>query len=328
MDNLLYLSYGQGPHVDQLVYAVLSALHVLGRDRNTYRIIVYTDSPAILSDLPVHIEPLSAEVLIEWAGPFEFNHRRKIFVIKDALEKFGGRLVYCDCDTYFLEHPGKLFARIRPGHTVMHIREGHLDDCHGSDIAVFLEDHNLRTIAGGRWNITPETPMFNAGVLGLHEADISLLDEVVYLTDQIYPHVRIHTIEQFAFSACFRQFTKLRQSYDIVHHYWPPPGRALFGEKLQRVFHDPSVSSQEERFRRLLPHQPRQSINHNRHFVTMRRRMYLAMRRMAHQLGVFNALKWVMARARICNQRTYHSHKSRKYSLISEEKSNKLMRDG
>src|SRR5262249_45441788 len=155
------------------------------------------------------------------------------------------------------------------GHTVMHIREGHLDDCHGSDVAAFLENHDLRTISGRRWNISRDTPMFNAGVVGLHEADISLLDEVVYLTDQIYPHVRIHSVEPFPVSPCFDLRTKLRQSYDIVHHYWPPPGRALFGAELHRILHDPSISSQDERFRRLLPRQPRQSISHNRHLVTM-----------------------------------------------------------
>src|SRR5262249_19483372 len=295
---------GQGPHVDQLVYAVLSALHILGSDRNSYRIIVYTDHPAVLGDLPVNLEPLNAEVLTEWAGPFNFNHRRKIFAIKNALQKFGSRLVYCDADTYFLKHPRKMFARIRPGQTVMHIREGHLDYCHGGDIAAFLKEHDLRTIAGCRWNITPDTPMFNAGVVGLHEADISLLDEVAYLTDRIYPHVRIHSIEQFAFSACFHQCTKLRQSYDVVHHYWPPPSRGLFGVGLHRVLRDPSISSGEERFRRLLPHQPRQSINHNRHCVTIRQRMYLAVRRMAQRIGVLSTLRRVVS---LLNHRPFAS---------------------
>ena len=327
MDNLLYLSYGQGPHVDQLVYAVLSALHMLGRNRNNYRIIVYTDNPTVVSDLPVHLQPLSAEVLTEWAGPYEFNHRRKIFAIKDALEKFGGRLVYCDADTYFLKHPRKIFARIRPGHTVMHIKEGHLYDCHAGDVGDFLQDHDLQNRAGHRWNLTPDTPMFNAGVVALHEADISLLDEIVHLTDQIYPHVSIHNIEQFAFSACFQQCTKLRQSYRIIHHYWPPPGRARFGEELRRVLHDPSISSHEERFRRLLPHQPRQSISHNRHFATSRRRLYWVLGPWAKRTGIFNALKRVRGGG-IFNQRTIRAAQVAQYSAITKEKSNKSIGDG
>jgi len=292
MDNLLYLSYGQGPHVDQLVYAVLSALDMLGRESSSYRIIVYTDNPVVLGDLPVHIETLDSKRLDDWAGPFGFNHRRKIFAIKEALQKFGGRLVYCDADTYFLKHPHKIFARIRPGHTVMHIREGHFGYCHGSEIADFLEEHDLRMIAGQRWNITPNTLMFNAGVVGLREADIPLLDEVAHLTDQIYPHVPIHTIEQFAFSACFRQYTKLHQSYDVIYHYWP--GRAAFCEHLSRVLHDPAHTSNEERWCRLLPYRPCQSQKRlNRGPESLRHRIHMVLWQMAKRAGVLNLLKHV-----------------------------------
>jgi hypothetical protein len=312
MNNLVYLSYGQGPHVDQLVYSVMSVLHIMGRDRDNYRIIIYTDDPTAFSDLPVRIEPLGFKLLADWAGPFDFNHRRKIFVIKDALEKFGGRLGYCDSDTYFLKHPCKLFTRVRPRHTVMHIKEGYLCDCHASELKDFLQGHSLQNRSGHRWNITPDTPMFNAGVIGLHEADISLLDEVALLTDQIYPNVRLHTIEQFAFSACFKHYTRLHQSYDVIHHYWPPPGRALFREELHRVLHDPLISSPEERFRRLLPHRPRQHISDNRapfgglckNLVGRRRRMYLALRRVTKQISVVNVLKQVATAAGILNRKT------------------------
>ena len=118
----------------------------------------------------------------------------------DRLARFGGRVVYCDADTYFLSHPRRLFNRIGPGRTVMHIKEGNLHACHGGDIAEFLQRHQVTNLAGERWPITAETPMYNAGVIGLDAADAPLLDEVVHLTDQMYPPVRIHTVEQFAFS--------------------------------------------------------------------------------------------------------------------------------
>ena len=210
MNNLVYLTYGHGPHVDELVFSVLSALHTIGPNSTDYRIIVYTDNLSILGELPVQMELLSEKVLADWAGPFDFNHRRKIFAIKDALQKFGGRLVYCDADTYFLKHPRKIFARIRPGHTVMHIWEGHLPYCHGSDVAAFLEDHDLRTIAGRRWNITPNTPMFNAGVIGLHEADISLLDRSC-LPDRPDLHARSDSYDR-----AIRVFSMLRSVHQIT----------------------------------------------------------------------------------------------------------------
>ena len=256
MDNLLYLSYGGSSYADELIYSVLSALHKMGHERNGYRVIVYTDDPPAFGDLPVHIEPIDGQLLAEWAGPFDFNHRRKIFAVRDALQKFGGRLAYCDTDTYFFRHPRKLFARIRPGHTVMHISEYHLSDRPAHQLAASLEGHDFHSRTGHRWNITPATVMYNAGVIGLHESEISLLDEVVHLTDQIYPYVKIPTIEQFAFSVCFRHYTKLRQSYDIIHHYWPPASRALFREKLSQVLHNGSIPSYEDRFPQLLPDRP------------------------------------------------------------------------
>src|SRR5262245_29116144 len=107
MDSLLYLSYGRGPHSDELVFSVLSALDMMGRESGSCRIIVYTDEPAAFVDLPVDIEPIGDALLTDWLGPFDYIHRRKILVIRDALQKFGGRLAYCDTDTYFFKHPRK-----------------------------------------------------------------------------------------------------------------------------------------------------------------------------------------------------------------------------
>src|SRR5262245_6852660 len=105
INNLVYLVYGPDGKIDELVYSVLSAFYKLGSETNNYRIIVYTDDADALGDLPVNIEPITSKLLADWAGPFDFNHRRKIFAIRNALEKFGSRLVYCDTDTYFLNRP-------------------------------------------------------------------------------------------------------------------------------------------------------------------------------------------------------------------------------
>jgi len=75
MNNLVYLSYGRGPHSDELTYSVLSALYMIGRKSDNYRVIVYTDDSASLRDLPVHIEPINCKLLADWAGPLDFNHR-------------------------------------------------------------------------------------------------------------------------------------------------------------------------------------------------------------------------------------------------------------
>jgi hypothetical protein len=292
MNNLVYLSYGQGPHIDELVYSVLCALHLIGPNSSDYRIIVYTDNPAALGQLPVHMELLSEKVLADWDGPFEYIYRRKIFAVRDALQKFGGRLAFCDTDTYFLKHPRKLFARIRPGHTVMYNKEGPPDRLRLIDLADFLRNHQLQTLAGRPWNITRYTPIFNSGVIGLDEADISLLDEVVHLIDQIYPKLGYFATEQFALGACFAQCTTLREAQHLVNHYWPPAPRALFREQLSRVLHDGSIPSDEERFRRLFP--LRQKILNRPESV--KRKLYVALWNAANRAGILNPLKKIIAR--------------------------------
>jgi len=301
MDTIVYLSYGTGPHVDEIAYSVLSALTFRSVAKSGYRIIVYADGSAgYLGDLPVHIEPITDSVLAEWAGPLDFIHRRKIFVIKHALMKFGGRVLYCDSDTFFTKHPRKAFDRIGPRRSLMHIAEYHLGDPCTQRLASFVDSASLDDREERRWNIPASTVMFNAGVIGLHENDTSLLDEVVHLTDAIYPHVSIPTVEQFAFSVCLQQRTRLQQSHDIVHHYWPIERRARFREELGRLLHDASIDSQAERMRRLSLVRPSRVIR-DRPFKGpvprgFRARVHAALWKTANRTGVLVPLKKVAAR--------------------------------
>lgn len=260
MKTLAYLCYGSGPHYDELVFSVLSAVHRLRGARTPCRIVVYTDTPGAFHDLPVQTAVLSEQTLKEWTGPFGYQYRRKILVVKDALERFGGRLLFVDCDTYFARHPDRAFAAVRPGHTLMHIAEYCLRDRSGWKLAAGLLDVDLRDLSGRRWQMTPTTAMFNSGVIGLHESALPLLDEVIHLNDEIYSHVPLTNIEQFAFSVCLSRHTRLHQAYRVVHHYWHPAEREPFHRHLAQILHDETIASPEERFRRLWPHRPGQGV--------------------------------------------------------------------
>ena len=100
------------------------------------------------------------------------------------------------------------------------------------------------------------TVMFNAGVIGLDKTDIALLDEVIYLTDALFPRVKLQNVEQFAFGLVLQQRTRLRQSYDLIHHYWRPERRAPFDEQLRQVLHDSTIQSDQERLERLSLYRP------------------------------------------------------------------------
>ena len=296
MNTLVYVVYGQSPYIDEVIYAVLSARTMLDPQSDDCRIVLYTDDAAPFRGLPAHLEVKSRAEFAEWTGPLCFNHRLKIFAIRDALSQYGDRIIYCDSDTYFLKSPNQLFSQIRPGTSFMHVCEGHLNESNGAGLADFLNSNELRTAAGRPWHLMDDALMFNAGVIGMHKDDMGLLDEVVYLTDQIYRHVKIHTVEQFAFSACLSRRTRLLEAYDVVCHYWRMPGRALFREELRTVLHDPSITSYEEQWQRLKPHRPPQSIAHFQESI--KERICSRLRREAKRAGVLDPIRLVLHKVR------------------------------
>lgn len=287
MRTILYLCFGGGGYPDELIHAVLAARHALGRDRDDYRIVVYTDDPARFRDFPVHTEIVSREALAGWSGPFDHMFRRKAVAIREAMKACGGTLLYCDTDTYFLKHPGKVFERIGPGRSVMHVKEGTPASVRAEDLSDVLTQHALTTRDGGRWNVSPHTAIFNAGVIGLHEDDAPLIDETIHLIDQICPHLPTYFgTEQFSFSACLSERTQVSTADDVIHHYWLPTPRARFHELLARTLHDPSLGSYEARFRRLLP--LREVVVDRAE--SLQRRGYERLWYAAHRLGVQRAI--------------------------------------
>ena len=315
VDTLLYIVYGTGLHYDEAVFSMLSALHHIGADRGRYRVVVYTDHPTTFTDLPVHTEVVSTSVFQDWSGAFGVTTRPKIFGIKETLRRFGGRVVFCDSDTFFTKHPKVAFGRVGPGRAVMHIGEYRLDDRCARSIADAYFGKEFSDRAGKRWSIGGRSLMFNSGVIGLDESDASVLDEVIHLCDQFgaisaaripsgpgEPLPHLHP-EQLSFSVCLRQHTKLRQSYDVVTHYWPPPARAAFHQHLARVLHQPGAQPGEQQFRELAAHAPhivvrpfqwgRETIRRR-----IRRQIRASLGRMAQVIGVKEPLKQALHRVR------------------------------
>jgi len=280
---------------------VLSASQLIGSDPD-YRIVVYTDNPERFEGMPVHAELVTPETFAAWGGPV-YLYRRKICAVKDALGKFGGRLLFCDADTFFTGQPRKVFARISPGHTLLHVAEYRLSHFRAAPLAEFLAAHDVYDTSNRRWETSPMTIMFNSGAIGLHETDIALVDEVIHLTDALVGRVNLHNIEQFAFGLVFQQRTRLRQSSDLIHHYWRPERRAPFDQQLRRVLHDSTIQSDQERLERLSPYRPSLRFKDRpfEHFVKSR---LTAQTRdviwsIASQTGLLSSMKKLARRVRL-----------------------------
>lgn len=224
MKTLLYLSYGQGLHELEVIFSIYSARH-LSPNCSDFQIVIYTDHPESFTSVPANVEFISTQKWKEWGGPQNFNHRRKILALQHALRNADAPVILVDGDTWWRNSVEMLFQRIRPGSSVMHILEGSITEIQGErirDLRSLVNNHQFHFLNGTVAQIPSDCQMWNAGVIGLHPNDVSILDEVIYLTDQFCDRGKLHVLEQFAFSFLLATRTSLSEASDLVFHYWPP----------------------------------------------------------------------------------------------------------
>ena len=284
MKTLVYLSYGQGGHVGETIFSILSALHRAGPGPRDFDIVVYTDDDRPFIGLPVRFEPLSETRLRDWTGPHGYKHRRKIMTVMDALERYRGRVVFVDSDTWFKRSPSTLFGRIAPGRSCLHLLEGRLAsvrDGHGyGELAAFLAGRELLGPDDRALEIPIDPPMWNSGIIGMDSSDARILPEVVGIIDQIWSRFQgVHTIEQFALGHVLERRTRIRTSDDVVFHYWMDVLRAPFQAVLPSILPELRNLNSVEQVRRVYAHRPRPRL---------RRRCKLAVVHRFQDVGLFH----------------------------------------
>jgi len=266
MKNLVYLSYGAGLHEQEISFSVLSAYRWLGTNRPDWRIVIYTDRPEVFLPLEVATVELDPHKLREWIGPAGFGHRCKILALCNALQRFEGQSVLLDGDTFFRRSPQRLFDRLGPGRTVMHLREGVVGalpgPAHDKLRALLASSGPFNDLAGNEVLISGTTPMWNSGVIGVDRSDRALLDEALHLTDQFCSLSDLFTLEQFALGIVLGRRTTLAETGDVVCHYWDWFFRGPFREQLPQLLDRHRELSLEQRARRCYAYRPGPTLFH------------------------------------------------------------------
>lgn len=220
---IVFQSYGAPELLDECKFALLRLYRVLGNEAPP--VIVYTDQPQVFepfsSLLPLTTRELNAELINTWKGSHKFVHRVKIEVIKDCLTNRQGKLLYMDSDTCVTSSLSRLFEHIDPDNVVFHLPEGKIGDggnLHFRKWKQFLQDNS--TLKDQQPNPLA-IEMWNAGAIGLHSSHLPLLEEVLALTDELYPLFPRHTVEQFSFCYIFQKHNiRISEASHIIFHYW------------------------------------------------------------------------------------------------------------
>jgi hypothetical protein len=236
-EYLLYQAYGNIEIINECKYALLRLIKVYSQQLYAPpEVIIYTDKPAefemFAGKLPITLQQISKEDVSRWRGSINFVHRVKIEIIKKCLRDFPGKVIYADTDTCCLQPLTDVFKSITFHTVFFHQYEGTID----SDQPFRKWKKFFKTVA------IPEVEhpsplhiqMCNAGIIGLEQSHLPLLDEVLALTDKLYQQFPKHIVEQFSFCYTFQKHNiTILDSTSFFFHYW---NLKEFRQLLQRFF--------------------------------------------------------------------------------------------
>jgi hypothetical protein len=192
------------------------------------KVLIYTDNAAEIASWGFHTEKvftkmLTPELIAAWKGKQDFVHRLKIEMLRDAAASLKPeKMLYLDSDMMLRGDLALLWSQIEPAKAVMHEDEGVLSKRANPIMRKmhrFVQESPF-LVHGNSIKVDVETTMRNAGVIGLHKADFSLLDEVLALTDAMYALYPKHVIEQLAFSFVLGSNLQVYDSSPDFLHYW------------------------------------------------------------------------------------------------------------
>ncbi|MBB4599987.1 hypothetical protein HNQ93_000533 [Hymenobacter luteus] len=226
MNYLIYLAYGSEAIRCEACYSILSYYEQVGSPAPDTQILVYTDAAAafqqILGSRPYISYPaVSPEQWQAWRGAANKVYLLKIGVLEHAAAHYPGNLLFLDTDTIWRRNPTPLFAAIAAGHFYMHQNEGRLINGNTLSRKVYrhLKTHEWE-VAGHTFRVTPETELFNSGVIALRSDKAYLLREVMTLAEQLYATYNKHMMEQLAFSLRLAAEGPIADVPDYLWHYW------------------------------------------------------------------------------------------------------------
>lgn len=221
---ILFQAYGNDEILAECRFALLQLMRY--NKPEDICIVLYTDNATYFTNelciFTNHIiEQLSPELVTEWRGEINFVHRVKIKVLQHFFSRYQGNLIYCDTDTCCLQSLSAMFGEIEKGTVYMHTNEGLIDQRNNIESKKWKRFLSAPVkIKGLPLGQLHQIFMWNAGVIGINSSQASVLEEVLEITDALYPAFPRHTVEQFAFSYVLQKKYTIRAAEAFLYHYW------------------------------------------------------------------------------------------------------------
>ncbi len=238
MTRQIILAYGRESEHRRAVFAVLSFWAWYDGDRSSVQTVLFTDRPEFFTPyfvgLPVEYRLLTPASLALMRGEQDYVHRIKLSVINQIAQEYPtDALFFCDSDTFFVAPAAPLLDALRPGISVMHLREQTFteavetwasfsppQDEYPRRFIELIESRSFELGTGPSHRFQSSQFMWNSGVLGLAPETTALTPAILALNDAFYAGSRWVLTEQIAFSLALQTCAELQPSNQYVFHYW------------------------------------------------------------------------------------------------------------
>ncbi|WP_244529509.1 hypothetical protein [Mesorhizobium qingshengii] len=223
-DSFGYIAFGE----DELYArgALFSALRVMHYcpDAN---IKVLTDKPSIFDGYPIEAIELAAKAKTEMSFGGRYLFGIKAAGLIDLLTRCV-RLFFMDTDMYPVDDISSCFSRISPSHSIMRKSEG-------------TPKAPYRAIADkgfllGDYKLTGSEPMWNSGVLGVHNSNLPALTDAYHAIEQMIGVVKAHTTEQFCIGVALSRHGRTISRHRLPIRNYNTRGRKLFARRRLEAF--------------------------------------------------------------------------------------------
>ena len=236
---LIYLSFGEAnkPYECEIVYSLLSFDSVASADtKENTAILIYTDHdfhlPDRLSHLKITIVGLEKNEVGEWLiKSNNYPYVLKTRVVHHFLKMYRSSGLFVDSDTFFLSDPAPIFQQIERGSVIMHLQERRISEI--PELQNFFLNSSFKKCNGYEFTVE-DFCIWNSGVIGLNFQLIGIVEEAIFLTEQISNHKgwppQFHTIEQIVLSFNFRNNNIVSAEQFIIHYWFAKKFRGVLGK--------------------------------------------------------------------------------------------------
>jgi hypothetical protein len=218
--TLVYLVYGPRRLVLNGVFSALTFLRAARDLVRPWRFAIYTDQPELFRRYGIEHDLIALSALRDESADGGYMHRSKMAAIHHAATNYAGSLFYVDADTYFTHSPAAHFAALSPTRSIMHKAEYLVDTGTRPHLHAALRDTSFHAPALRSAQRRGDVVMWNAGTLGIAEANKRLIPDVLVVADELYSVYRYHLVEQLAWALVFADVGDIAPADDLVYHYW------------------------------------------------------------------------------------------------------------